>query len=149
MKSPNPTYLFPFFTASFYVECLAHFLKNVCAQIEKTEAATPTFRRIASCHTCAEQQAREYLREHEELHRDQEENEWFAKRERPNYELDSATRAQRARLLLARGALKDLLQQCKASQDRQPAIELVVSNAELLTVLELLKNLNVDPHKEG
>lgn len=190
----NTIYLGAHFTAPFFMEWLARFLRNILAQLEATEVVETRLRHIASDRNCTQTQATEQLHNGEtlqhEAHDDEDkEGSWWGKSARPRFELDTSIRDRRTRLLLARAALENLLKQCETSRNwqgavalqrehdeanyqqlqlqppanvrvmypdapgsnperRPPVIEIVVHVAELIAVLELLANLNVDPHTE-
>lgn len=115
------TYVGATFSASFFLEVLARFLRNILAQLEPTEALETRTRPLASDYTCGEEQAREQLRDGEELYRDELGN-WYGKSLRPRFELDNTTRSARDRLTFARAVLEQIIDQAVASRDWQAAI---------------------------
>lgn len=114
-------YLAATITAAFYRALIAQWLENITAQLKNTERPEPRSRFIGDERTMGEQQARENLRDGEELHYDDEERQWRAIYSRPLFELDPIARTARPRLMLARDVLANVQEQLSTSADWQHA----------------------------
>lgn len=114
-------YLAATITAAFYRALIAQWLENITAQLEATERPEKRSRYIGEESVMGEQQARENLRDGEELHYDDEERQWRAIYSRPLFELDPIARTARPRLMLARDVLANVQEQLTTSADWQHA----------------------------
>lgn len=110
-------------TAQYFYELLSRFLRNIVANIERTERPTKKLRNLyLHKRNTMQMEAQQHLTPGEELVDDPEDDDWFAASMRPAYELDANVRRERERLLLARDLLECVIANAKASGEWQRAL---------------------------
>lgn len=124
MVSLNIIHLGSFITPEFFYALLEQWLRNMTAQLAKTEQSEKHYRRIGSRQIMGEQQAEEDIKSNETLVYDpyHEDDCWYGERTIKAYEMNTELRRERERLLLAVRLIESVIANAKKSGDWQRAL---------------------------